>query len=90
MSTIRFIELIASFVEGKLDAGSFEKKFLELRRSSGDMPEKVEEVVDNLFYDVDAFVEDPALRDEDDIDEEQLRESAQVALKALRLLKGKL
>ena len=38
------------------------------------------EILNNLFAEVDAFCADPALRDENDIDADQLSEAARMAL----------
>jgi hypothetical protein len=68
--------LIEAFSDGALDGPTFERRFLELRR--GEIGRGVSQrfAVDLLFYEVDAFCADPALRDREDIDEAELRRQA--------------
>lgn len=72
--------LVEAFVSGELDGPAFERHFLELRRDEIDRGESQRFAVDLLFYEVDAFCADPALRDAGDIDEAELRRQAQRCL----------
>lgn len=72
--------LIEAFAEGALDGPTFERRFLALRRGEIDRGESPRFAVDLLFYEVDAFCADPALRGPEDIDEAELRRQAQRCL----------
>jgi hypothetical protein len=83
-SIVQYENLIRSFVDGQLDAGSFEDSYLRLfKRESSTLPEEVFLALDRLFADVDAYCADPALCDEHNLNEQQLRERARIALSAL-------
>ena len=69
--------LISSFVDGKKAAGEFEAEFLrEFKQETVRFGALIFDALDELFADVDAYCADPDLRDDDDLDEEQLRRSA--------------
>ena len=74
-----YIRLLKPFVGGEILATAFEDGFWELHHA-GDWPDGSFPILDPLFYFVDAFHTDPALRD-DDVDEERLRQECDVALK---------
>lgn len=72
------------FVDGSIGAQQFERDYLALFK--GDQIRRSEReflLLDQLFADVDAFVADPALRDEGDLDAEQLLASARRTLAEL-------
>ena len=71
----------------ELSSLTFEREYLDMFKN--DETESVGEeyeVLNELFSDVDAFCADPELRDSDDLDEEQLRQRAGIALEKLSAL----
>jgi hypothetical protein len=79
-----YIRLIRGFVNKEVDVLEFERTFLHMFKSQQvDLPEREFEILDALFSDVDSFCADPALRDETDLNEEQLRQRCVSSLKQL-------
>jgi hypothetical protein len=82
-----YVDLIRSFLTNQIKSASFEREYLQ--RFKNDLtrwnPDEYE-VLNDLFGDVDAFCSDPDLRSPGDLDEEQLRESAQGAMEKLSVL----
>lgn len=72
----RQLDLARALVAGERDAPAFERDFLELRREDDAVVfGVVGEVLDEIFYDLDAYVAEPELRDgPEDLDDDQLRE----------------
>ena len=71
--------LVNRFIDGDMDAPAFETAFIRayhMARLPGDVPY----AMDLLFYEVDAYCADPALRGPDDIDEAQLKAVARALL----------
>ena len=84
-----YVKLITEFLEGKILAEQFEKMYLNLFANDVTHWSEVEYLVlDKLFSDVEEFCSDPDLRDENDLDENQLRDQAQIALDKLKVLSG--
>ncbi len=82
-----YIDLLESFTSDQIDAPQFEKSFLELfKNDSSQFDESAYEVLDHLFYDVEDFCADPAIRDEEDLDEAQLKTKSKKHLEELRSL----
>jgi hypothetical protein len=82
-----YIQLIDSFVRGQISGLEFEQAYLQMFREETTIrPEPEYDILDGLFFGVDAFCADPDLRSADDIDEEQLRAEARTALGRLRAL----
>ncbi len=81
----KYIMLLKNFVYRKISADEFERRFLELfKGETALMPEREFHILDKLFGDVDAYCSDPDLIDPQfDIDENELRSSAQEALAEL-------
>ena len=80
-----YVHLMKSFVENKIDANEFERRYLSMFKSDTNSWTEAEyETLNNLFGEVDAFCADPELRDEGDIDEEQLREATRKTLAKCR------
>ena len=76
--------LIGDFLAGSLDAAGFHDGFLALWRRDRDAG--LPEAVDRLFYVVEAFTPDPALRQPDqpwEAGEAELRQAARQALRDL-------
>ncbi|MDJ0395023.1 colicin immunity domain-containing protein [Rhodococcus sp. G-MC3] len=83
-----FIPAIEDFVAGRSTAEEFEMRYLRLVRDTpGVFDREVSAAVNRLFSDVDAFVSEDRLRDEEDLDEQQLLASARVALIELTRLR---
>jgi hypothetical protein len=82
--TKRYIEIIKDFVEHRIDVENFESTFLEMfKNEKEDIPENVYCVLDSFFSDVDMLVLDESLRENGDLNEVQLRESAKKTLYSL-------
>lgn len=64
----------------EISAIQFEKEFLILFKSDESCDENSYEIIKPLFYAVEDFCSNPALREKDDIDESQLAEAAQKTL----------
>lgn len=75
---LAILTLIDSFVSGDLDASEFEKKYSaswrEHRDSDGSMSrdKDAQRYFDSVFSAVDAYCDDPELRDDDDLDQQGL------------------
>jgi hypothetical protein len=83
----RYIALLSSFVTDEIEASDFERKFLKLFKEDATEWSGAEfAILDGLFADVNAFCPDPQLRDEEDVDEYELKEKGKIALEKLQLL----
>jgi hypothetical protein len=81
----QYITLISSFVTDKITATDFEREYLKLfKADETEWPEAEFAILDELFGEVDAFCADPQLRDENDLDEYELKERCKVALERLQ------
>ena len=79
-----YIDLIRSFLSGKIDASFFESEYLRIFKSETEsMPDNIFFILDELFADVDDYCGDPTLIDIYDIDEKELRKRCQIALEKL-------
>jgi len=82
--------LINSFMQGQLSALQFEAEFLKLfEYDNTDFTEEEYKILNALFWAVEDFCAEPKLREEGDLDENQLLEAAQVASQALNSLEAK-
>ena len=71
----RYATLAQSFVDGEISAVQFEDSYLTLFRNEAKyIPEEFATPINEIFYDVDAYVADPALREDGDLDENQLKD----------------
>jgi len=76
--------LIEQFLERRITVSQFERSFLERFKSErGRFSDHVFLVLDRLFSDVDMLCIDDDIRDGDDLDEEQLRDSCRKTLQTL-------
>lgn len=82
----QYVDLIDAFVAGSISATEFESRYLQLYKSDPNAYGEEEGVLFDLFTDVDVFVADPALRDEGDLDEDQLWLKAREAQEKLRAI----
>jgi hypothetical protein len=87
-STLPYQQLVESFVEGKLSAVQFEAEYLRLFKHDTSRSKEVYPILSNLFWAVEDFCVYPELRDESDLDENQLLQAAKVALEALKKLEA--
>jgi hypothetical protein len=80
-----YLDLIDDFLASRTAATEFESRYLRLfKTDSVRRPDRVFQVLDELFADIDSFVSDPELRDEGDLDEAALRDRAEHAGQRLR------
>jgi self-protective colicin-like immunity protein len=80
----RYIHVMMSFVENKIDASEFERSYLLMfKEDTTNWTEAEYESLNYLFGEVDAFCADPELRGENDIDDDQLREATKTTLAKL-------
>ena len=81
-----YISLIESFIGGSITAVAFEKAYLhQMKNEARTFGDPVYPILQELFEDVDAFVERPELRsDPDDLDKQQLTDCAVRARQQLR------
>lgn len=81
------INLIRKFVNKEIDAPTFEKEYQILWRFIRDnhvsLGSKEDDIIDNLYIDLDAYCEDVNLRNEYSIDENEFHECAKKALDSL-------
>lgn len=83
----KYVSLIEHFVVGELIATEFESQYLySFKNENQIFPQDVFELLNDLFSDIDSFVADPKLRDPGDLDEKQLKKSAEKTLLELRSL----
>ena len=79
-----FIPLVHDYVHGAISVNDFETRYLRLVKDTpGELDAHVGRAVDELFFDVDAFVADDNLRGHGDLDSDQLLESARRTLDEL-------
>ena len=82
-----YLELLDGFLDEKIAIHDFEPAYLDLfTNDATEWSEAEYEILNELFADVDAFCDDPELRDERDLDENELRQKCRMALKKLKLL----
>jgi hypothetical protein len=68
-----YFTLMESFHSGEIAADQFEKKYLVLFKADQRLfPEEIFNVLNGLFSNVDAFVAAPEIREQNDLDEQQL------------------
>jgi Bacterial self-protective colicin-like immunity len=85
----RYGYLVQSLISREIDARTFERIYLErFKNDPTDWSEAEYEILNDLFGDVDAFCSDPQFCGPDDLNEEQLRHKAKIALKKLQALRG--
>lgn len=81
---IKYKRLISDFVNGKVTVDDFEYSYLKMVKDEQKIfGDEIFKIIGTLFSDVDAYCGDPGLRDEDDIDENELLARAKSALEQL-------
>ena len=68
--------LMQGLLDGTMDGPAFQDEFLAASRVAVARGERVPYAADLMFYEVDAYCADPALRGEADLDEAGLRDAA--------------
>lgn len=69
---------------GEITAPQFEVSYLNMFKNESEiLPEEVYDVLNELFLKVDAYCNDPNLRNDEDLDDHELLESAKEALAKL-------
>lgn len=82
-----YIEIIQDFTSGKVSAPLFEERYMAMfKAATAHFPEEIYDVLNDLFLDCDEYVADPSLRDEEDLDDQQLLDRAAGALSRLTAL----
>jgi len=79
-----YLSLMRRFLAGAITAADFQRSYFAL--SGGDeefRPERTFRALNDLFFALDDFYEDPALRDPGDLDEAQLRARVEATLAVL-------
>jgi len=82
--------LLEQFLSGVSSAMEFQTTYLDCFKNEGLLDERLFEILDELFGDIDSFSTDPELLAENPefyIDEARLREKAQFAVRRLETLK---
>lgn len=81
----KYIELIESFLQNKIEVGDFQYAYLDMfKNNTIELSDAEFDVLDELFADVDAYYPDSELSNSDDLDEQQLRRRSETALKKLK------
>lgn len=77
----KYILLITQFVTGEITAPQFEVLYLNMFKNELEIfSEKNYALLNELFFNVDAYCSDPSLRDENDLSDQELLERAKQAL----------
>lgn len=83
-----YVHLLEKCSTGQISAIEFEREFLTLFKGHTTIrPEAEFLILDKLFASVDAFCSDLEIRDEDDLNEEDLRQECREAVKAIKELR---
>lgn len=84
-SVLPYVTMIEAFLSGQMAVGEFETAYLRAYKDDPTLwPEPVYDPLNEVFLDLDAYYPDPALRNEYDIDETELRVRTERSLAALR------
>lgn len=85
LDIVVYTEVIDRFIDGSITAAEFTQSFLRAMKSERRMlGEPIHPLLQELFEDADAYVEDPNLRSEpEDLNDEQLRACASRIRRAL-------
>lgn len=81
-----YVDLIGQFIKGSIAAADFEGQFIQqMKAERRTLGEPIYPILQELFEDADAHVEQPELRTEpEDLDDEQLLRCARRARASLR------
>ena len=80
----KYVMLISNFVTGKIPADEFENSYMRMFKNESEFfSDSGFNILNDLFFDVESYCSNPDLKDDDDIDEEELLARAKNALVAL-------
>ncbi len=80
-----YTNLIRDYLNNRISTKCFEYTYLKLfKEETREMSSEEYSIINGLFMDVEAFCDDPTLRDANDIDEHELRKRCQIAFKKLQ------
>jgi hypothetical protein len=80
----KYLILLSEFTKNKITAPEFEKQYLYIYKNDNyKYSEKIHIVLATLFSDVDSYCSIPEIRDSEDLNEEQLLQEVDIALKEL-------
>jgi hypothetical protein len=81
----KYMTLIERFLDRKIQASEFERSYLQLFKNETEwFGEEIFDILQGVFSSVDEFCADPALRSETSLNESQLRQECETALKKLK------
>ena len=87
MSDDAWLQLVESFVERRIDVDVFHDRLFELWHAQPHFGPFCPNAIEQLFYSVEAYCPDPALRDPGspyEADEAEVRKDAEIALARLK------
>ena len=88
MSADGWLQLVEAFVGRRIDVNTFHDRFFELwHEEARTEPSRIPEGIETLFYTIEAYCPDPALRDPGspfEADEAEVRKDAEFALARLK------
>lgn len=87
----KYLKILVNFVNHRMSAPEFEDQFLKIWRAdnylfTGRFSEQINIVLSTLMSDVDQYCSIVEIRDENDLDDNQLLECARLALEKLTSL----
>ncbi|MBW1655358.1 colicin immunity domain-containing protein [Flavobacterium quisquiliarum] len=81
----KYRALISQFIKNEIDIFAFEALFLKMfKDEENDIPERYYLILDSLFGDLDMFCIDSSLREDRDLNEDDIRKSAEKAFSLLQ------
>ncbi len=87
MSDAAWLELVQSFVDRRIDVNAFHDRFFDSWNAQPRFGPFCPAAIEQLFYSVEAYCPDPALRDPGspyEADEAEVRKDAEIALARLK------
>lgn len=78
-----YVNLIDDLLNSKIPIDIFERVFLYVSKRDNELSKSEEEIILKLFYAVEDYVSDPEIRDESDLNEEDLLRVAKETLQEL-------
>ncbi len=87
MNDAAWLHLVEEFVDGRCDVNAFHDRFFELWNAQPRFGPPCPAAIEQLFFTVEAYCPDPALRDPGSLyeaDEAEVRKDAEIALARLK------
>lgn len=87
MSDAAWLQLVQSFVDRRIDVDAFHDRFFDLWHAQSRLGSIYPSAIEQLFFTVEAYCPDPALRDPGspyEADEAEVRKDAEIALARLK------